>query len=399
MKRTAILMAIVAAVLSACCRSEPPMSEIVAKGLERARIQSEAMAESLEGKEGLLPRSADADGHLVTSGSEWWTSGFFPGSLWYLYEYCGDERLLGSAQEYSARVEKEKYTTGNHDVGFMLYCSFGNGYRLTGNPAYRDVLLQGAESLCTRYNGNVGLIKSWDDHADEWEYPVIIDNMMNLELLLWAWKTTKDEKYRRIAVNHADKTMQNHFRPDYSSYHVVGYNPETGEVTDRATNQGYSDESSWARGQAWGLYGFTMMYRECEDLKFLVFAEQIAKYILEHPGIPEDGIPYWDFNDPEIPDVPRDASAAAIMASAFIELGTLTKNESLAEKCRSRAETILRTLTSEKYLAEPGTNAGFVLMHSVGNMPLGLEVDVPLVYADYYYIEALMRYRQIFLMD
>lgn len=371
------------------------MSKVIEKGLARSAAQSKLMAESLLNEKELLPRSVDTEGKLSTSTSKWWTSGFFPGTLWYLYEATNDDAFKKYAEEYTKRIEKEQYTTDNHDVGFMLYCSFGNGLRLTNNQDYKPVLLQGAESLSTRYNPKVGVIKSWDEHNDKWEYPVIIDNMMNLELMSWASKNSDSTKYMKIAIEHADKTMKNHYRPDFSSYHVVGYNTETGNADKQNTNQGYSDESAWARGQAWGLYGYTMMYRETENLKYLLFAENIAKYLLNHPRLPEDKVPYWDFDDPTIPEAKRDASAAAIMASALIELGQLTKDKELSKQSLTTAETILRTLTSDEYLAEEGANSNFVLKHSVGNMPINIEIDVPLSYTDYYYVEALIRYKKM----
>ncbi len=376
--------------------SEENMESVIERGLNRAQEQCLAMAESLMDKDGLLPRSVDTSGNLSTSGSEWWTSGFFAGSLWYLYENSRDERLLKYAEEYTARVEKEQYTTNNHDVGFMIFCSFGNGLRITDNQDYWPVIIQAAKSLSTRYRTETGVIRSWDDHTDKWQYPVIIDNMMNLEMLYWAGKESDNSSFIEIARSHADKTMANHYREDYSCYHVIGYDPETGKVLQKNTNQGYAHESSWARGQAWGLYGFTMMYRESGDLNYLLFAEKIADYMLHHPRMPEDLVPYWDYDDPDIPAAERDASAAAITASALIELSGLTTSPVLSQEYKSAAETILRTLSSKEYLAEPGNNANFVLKHSVGNMPLNLEIDVPLVYTDYYYIEALMRYKKAF---
>jgi len=393
MRNLIFSMMCVVTVWSACTTQEP-MENVIERGLERAVIQSKGMAEELSGKPDLLPRSMDKEGRLTTSDSRWWTSGFFPGTLWYLYEATGDSELKKYAEIYTQRVEREKNTTDNHDVGFMLYCSFGNGLRITGNQFYKSVLLQGAESLSTRYHAGAGLIRSWDFNEDKWQYPVIIDNMMNLELLLWASKNSDSTKYKDIALKHADKTMKNHYRPDYSSYHVVSYDTITGGVEKKNTNQGYADESSWARGQAWGLYGYTMMYRETGIGRYLTMAENIANYLLSHKNMPADGIPYWDFDAPEIPNAERDASAAAIMASAFIELSTVTKDKKLSESCLRMAEKQLRTLSSDTYLAAPGTNAHFVLKHSVGNMPINAEVDVPLSYTDYYYVEALLRYKK-----
>lgn len=276
----------------------------------------------------------------------------------------------------------------------MLNCSFGNGYRLTQNPAYKEVMATGANSLATRYKEHIGLIRSWDFNKKKWQYPVIIDNMMNLEFLAVVSRMTGDKQFSRIAVNHADKTMEHHFRPDYSCYHVVSYDTITGLPHIKQTHQGWADESSWSRGQAWALYGYTMMYRETGKKKYLDLANNIASYLINHPNMPEDKIPYWDFDMPEIPNTTRDASAAAIMASSFIELSTINQND-FGKKCLDIAEQQIRSLTSPAYLAEKGSNCNFALMHSTGHFRGNIEVDVPLTYADYYYVEALMRMKKL----
>ncbi len=346
-----------------------------------------------------LPRTFQAD-TSVSSNTGWWTSGFYPGSLLYLYEYSGKEELLELAKGKLAILEKEKYNEGTHDLGFMLYCSFGNALRLTGDTAsYKEILLTGAESLISRYNPTVKAIRSWEG----WTYPVIIDNMMNLEFLTQASELSGDSKYRDIAVIHANTTLANHYRPDHSSYHVIDYNPEDGSIVGRKTAQGAFDESAWARGQAWGLYGYVMMYRETGDKAYLDFAEHIAAFMLNHRNMPKDLVPYWDFDAPDLPEespyaaeykTNRDASTAAIMASALIELGTYVDGGDKGNYLRS-AERILESLSAPPYKAEPGTNGGFILKYSVGSIPHDSEIDVPLTYADYYYIEALIRYRRL----
>lgn len=371
------------------------MRKIIDHSMSVAKSQSIAMAEVLADSTGKLPRTFE-NGKLKITDSGWWCSGFFPGVLWYLYEYSPNDTLLNYAKTYTQRVEDQKYTTDNHDVGFMIYCSFGNGYRLTGDTAYPEVMTTAAKSLCTRYNPKVGLIRSWDHNADKWQYPVIIDNMMNLELLLWAAKYTGDSTFYNISIEHADKTMKNHYRSDYSSYHVVSYDTITGNVEKKQTSQGLSDESAWSRGQAWGLYGYTMMYRLTKEPRYLEQANHIAAFILNHPNLPEDKIPYWDFDAPDIPNALRDASAGAIICSALIELSTFV-DEPLKKQYIDVARTQLKTLSSPEYLAEPGTNGNFVLKHSVGSLPHKGEVDVPLTYADYYFIEALLRYKNIIL--
>jgi len=383
-----------AAIMTASCQpKQEPMTELIKNRLDRSAEQYLLMAESLKDQPDQLPRTINAEGKLVTSNSRWWCSGFFPGSLWYLYENNHSGTFLENARNFTARIENEKFNKGTHDLGFMLYCSFGNGYRITGDTAYRSAMLTGAESLVSRFNPTVGCIQSWNANS-KWQFPVIIDNMMNLEFLFWASKASGDPKYRNICISHADMTIKNHFRPDYSSYHVVSYDPATGQVEKKNTAQGFADESAWARGQAWGLYGFVVMYRETQDAKYLEQAKHIASFILNHPNLPADKIPYWDFNAPEIPDAKRDASAGAIIASALIELSGYVDAD-LAKTYLKVAETQIRTLSSPEYFAEKGTNGNFILKHSVGSLPGKSEVDVPLTYADYYYIEALLRYQSL----
>lgn len=374
---------------------EKPIAKVVNEALDISLQQYLLMAEKYAGNDSILPRSF-VNGEMTTSDSRWWCSGFFPGSLWYLYEYSKNKKVLDYARQYTARVEREKYTTNNHDVGFILYCSFGNGLRLTGDTAYKEVLLIGAKSLATRYHPKVGLIRSWDFNKDIWQYPVIIDNMMNLELLLWASKNSNDQSFYNIAVSHADKTMVNHYRSDYSCFHVVSYDTITGIPHKKQTFQGYSDKSSWSRGQAWGLYGYTFMYRETNDKRYLVQAQHIANYLIDHPRMPKDYIPYWDFDATDIPNVLRDASAGALMASALISLSQYVE-KSLSQKYLEVATKQIRTLASAEYTAGIGENGNFILKHSVGSLPGKSEVDAPLTYADYYYLEALLKYKKLVL--
>jgi hypothetical protein len=333
------------------------------------------------------PRTLSPEGKLILVPSKDWTSGFFPGVLWLLYEATGDKKWEDQARIFTANIEGEKLNGKTHDMGFKIYCSFGTGFNFTNDPKYKEVIIQAAKTLATRFNPVVGCIRSWDHNTDKWDFPVIIDNMMNLELLFAATKLTGDSLFYKIAVSHANTTLKNHFRPDFSSYHVIDYDTITGKVVHRNTHQGYSDESAWARGQAWALYGYTMCYRETRDPKYLQQAENVAGYILNHPNMPQDMVPYWDFNAPKIPDEPRDASAAAIVASALSELSTYIKNGS---SYRKKADQIIECLT-KNYRSPIGENKGFILIHSTGSKPMNSEVDVPLTYADYYYLEALIR--------
>ncbi len=336
------------------------------------------------------PRSVDKNNKLKLVYSKDWTSGFFPGCLWYMYEYTKANEWKIYAEKFTQYLEPEMYNGSTHDMGFKMFCSYGNGYRLTDNNKYKNVLLKSAKTLSKRFNDKVGCIRSWDWNKDVWQFPVIIDNMMNLELLFWATKISGDSVYYKIAVAHANTTIKNHFRKDYSSWHVVDYDTLTGKVRKKETHQGYSDKSSWSRGQAWGLYGFTMCYRETKKIKYLKQAEGIANYILSNKNLPEDGIPYWDFDAPDIPNAKRDASAAAIISSALYELSSYVEGNSKKKLYKNFADKILNSLSSEKYLAKEKNN-NFLLKHSVGNMPKKSEVNVPIIYADYYFLEALLK--------
>lgn len=365
---------------------------VINKALEFSEQQSMLLAQKYEAQDGVLPRSFE-NGKNTTSDSRWWCSGFFPGTLWYLYENNKSPELLKYAKLYTNRVEREKFTTDNHDVGFMLYCSFGNGLRLTQDNQYADVLLTGAKSLTTRYNPKVGLIRSWDHNKKKWQYPIVIDNMMNLELLLWAADYSGDSKFREIALSHADKTMIHHYRPDFSSYHLVSYDTISGLPHLKQTHQGYSKESAWSRGQAWGLYGYTYLYRITKEKRYLEQAKNIAGFLISHPRMPKDYIPYWDFDAPEIPNTNRDASAACIIASALTELSDFVDART-AKKYMKVVEIQIRTLASPEYTANRGENGCFILKHSVGALPFKSEVDVPLTYTDYYYLETLTRLKR-----
>jgi rhamnogalacturonyl hydrolase YesR len=328
-----------------------------------------------------------------TSNSKWWCSGFYPGTLLYLYEATGEKALLNEANRMLTLLEQEQYNTETHDIGFLMYCSFGNANRLAPDDRYRQILIKSAKSLATRFNPKVGCIKSHNRGPND--FVVIIDNMMNLELLFNATHLTGDSSYYHTAVAHANTTLKNHFRPDFSSYHALNYNPETGSVRNYQAGQGYSERSAWARGQAWALYGYTLMYRETHDQKYLNQARSIAHYLLNHPNMPNDLVPYWDYNAPNIPNALRDASSTAIMSSALLELSRYVDQAQLKLFMNS-AKKMLCTLSKSPYRSTKGQNGGFILDHSVGNIPAKKEVDAPLTYADYYYVEALMRYKKLY---
>jgi len=337
-----------------------------------------------------IPRTVSDDGTVfLGKPSKNWTSGFYPGMLWQLYGHSEEEKLKEAAIRWSSFVEKEKYDGGTHDLGFKIYCPFGNAYKLTNNEAYKNVFIQAAQTLSTRFNPTVGAIRSWDHNADKWAYPVIIDNMMNLEMLFEATRVTGDSTYYQIANTHATTTLNNHFRADNSSYHVLDYDTTTGEVVKKNTHQGLNHESDWSRGQAWGLYGFTSVYRYTNNQKYLEQAKKIATFIFNNENLPSDKIPYWDYDAPNIPNEPRDVSAATIAASALYELGKYDLDN--AEQYCAWANEILDKLNTDNYRCDIPP---FFLKHSVGSVPGNFEIDVPIIYADYYYVEALLRRKE-----
>lgn len=392
------------------CRSAK--EELIAKDFTRAEKQYELMLKTSTDLN-QFPRTIKKDGSIKGTDVWDWTGGFFPGGLWYIYEYTQKPEWKAAATKWTEALAQGQFLTQHHDVGFVMYCSYGNAMRLEKDPGklakYRKILIQSAESALTRFDPKVGLIKSWQakkswDNKTTWQYPVIIDNMMNLEMLCYVSKITGNPKYRDVAVSHALNTIKNHFRTDYSTYHVVDYAPG-GVALHQQTNQGYSDNSTWSRGQGWAIYGFTMMYRETKDKRFLDAAEKAADFYLNHPNLPADKIPYWDFNvgqngykpdwdynSRKLSYVPRDASAGALVSSALLELSTFSLQ---GKRYFQSAEQMLESLSGDGYLAQTGTNSGFILKHSVGSFPHNSEIDVPLIYADYYFLEALLRYQKL----
>ncbi|NDV60050.1 glycoside hydrolase family 88 protein [Bacteroides sp. 519] len=389
---------------SACVESK---SKFIRENIEYATAQTHLMLKNVGEPTGKnYPRSMDDSGKLTTTDMYDWTPGFFPGSLWYLYELTEDSVWLAEAEKWTASLEPLKTFTGNHDLGFMIYCSYGNALRLAPKAGYRDIIIQSAESLSTRFDERTQTIKSWNsfqswDGETSGQFPVIVDNMMNLEMLFAASRLSGNKKYYNIAVAHANTTIMNHFRDNYSTYHVVDFDSISGKALFRGTAQGYADNSTWARGQAWIIYGFTMMYRETKDPDYLRIAINAANYYLRH--LPEDLIPLWDFNVCEVGYTPdkksyaskyekriKDASAACITSSALFELGILAQES----KYTDYAVSMLYRLSNMQYKAPIGSNANFLIMHCVGSIPHQSEIDKPLVYADYYFLEALARYKR-----
>tara|TARA_B100001248_G_scaffold97930_2_gene72715 strand:+ start:3798 stop:4985 length:1188 start_codon:yes stop_codon:yes gene_type:complete len=320
-----------------------------------------------------------------------WTSGFFAGNLWYLYTLTGNQAYIDKAQAWTSFIEKEKFNDKTHDMGFKIYNSFGNGLKIKDNKRYKNIIVKSAKTLSTRFNENIKSIRSWDFNKKVWQFPVIIDNMMNLELLFEATKLTNDSTYHNLAVTHANTTLKHHFRPDNSCYHVIDYDTITYQPRMKVTHQGINDESSWARGHGWGIYGYTLAYRYTKDNRYLDRAITTADYFIHHKNMPDDGIPYWDFDDISIPDAPRDVSAGTIVASALVEIYEFTKNK----KYLDYSKKVINTLKSTDYILEPDFEAPFILDHSTGNLPKNDEIDEPIVYGDYYFLETLIRLKNI----
>lgn len=386
MKRIFLTLLTAQLIFASCSQSQCKSDDV----LDIAQAQTEQMIGAMDGQI-LIPRTVISEGVKYTN-LEDWTSGFFAGSLWYLYHLTENEQWKQRAEEFTQILEPLRNFSGHHDVGFMVFCSYGNGLRFAAKSEYKPIITDAAYALATRFIPDAGIIQSWDTTEKRIQQgmkcPVIIDNMMNLELLFEAAQMTGDTTLYNISVSHADKTLENHFRDDYSTFHLVDYDLQNGGYWRRRTHQGYADDSSWARGQAWAIYGFTMSYRYTRDERYLDRAQKIAAYIMGHPSIPEDRIPYWDYHVPRTPDEqPRDASAAAITSSALFELAQASGDESYA----TYASEILSSLRSPEYFAAVGSNGNFLLMHSTGHKPAGSEIDVPLNYADYYFLEAMAR--------
>lgn len=376
-----------------CHAENNDISNVINNDINFSTRQYSLMLQQI-GREGKvrIPKTIDKLGRMVYIPIDDWCSGFFPGSLCYLYQLTNDKSWLLQSRRFTEALDSIQYLTWHHDVGFMIGSSYLNIYRLNPNKAYKKAIIQTAKSLCTRFRKKAGVIQSWNvdrgwQSKRGWTCPVIIDNMMNLELLFEATRLSGDSTYWKVAVSHANKTLENQFRKDGSCYHVVDYDPNNGAVLHRQTAQGYADNSAWARGQAWAVYGYTVCYRYTHDPKYLDQAVKTLNFVMQNPNLPEDLIPYWDFDAPNIPNEPRDVSSAACIASALYEMNNYLPDNGYT----SLADRIICSLSSPEYRAPLGKNGCFLLMHSVGSIPHNNEIDVPLNYADYYFLEALTR--------
>ena len=403
-----IILFVAAALLLASCQEQ----KLIEKGFARAAEQYELMYEATP--LGMYPRTVNNSGETRLIGAEPlksganWTNGFYPGTLWMLYAHTGDVQWKVKAEKVTRALEVQKDQIYHHDIGFIIMASFGKAYEYCPSEYYKNIIVHSANSQLARYSEITGTTKSWDSWVSRGgtyrtDYPVIIDNLMNLDLLFKAYELTGDEKFLKPALSHADKTMANHIREDGSAFHLVAYNSVTGEVDARKTSQGFSDSSAWSRGQAWAIYGFTVCYRFTKKPEYLQTAIKAADFFINHKNLPQDHIPYWDFNigeftdyewayDPERFEVePRDASAAAATASALLELKNYVDDPVKAAQYREAAVKMLTSLASQEYMAEKGENNYFLLKHSVASVPHNSSIDKPEAYADYYFLEALLR--------
>lgn len=390
----AVFAALAAAVSSAPAAAQTPLRAQVQNALSFVEQRLLHAIDEIDEPDRYPKSTNRSTGRWTTSSSDSWTSGFFPGQLWLVYEYTGNEALRTAAEAWTAGLDEEASRTDTHDVGFMILTSFGQAFRITGSASYQQTVLTAAASLDTRFDPDVGATQSWD--RDEWEFPVIIDNMMNLELLFWGSRNTANPAQAATwfghAVSHADVTAASHVRPDGSTYQLVDFDAGDGSILSRETVQGYGDETTWSRGQAWGLYGFTMVHRETGEPRFLAVARTLADWFVAH--LPPDAVPYWDFQAPGIPNEPRDSSAAAIAASGLLELSQRVGDPVERERYFGAAEAILASLLSDAYLSD-GVESSGILLHGTGNRPRNREVDVSLIYGDYYFTEALLRYLDV----
>lgn len=392
-----IILGLVTLLFCACSANHSDKSFDVDGALKYCSVQTNRTLKELEPIDyTMMPRN------IMDSLNTWscrkatkeeWTSGFWPGILWYDYEATKDSKIKAEAEKFTSSLGfLSKTPAYDHDLGFLVFCSYGNAYRLTKNPVYKKIILDTADSLATLFNPKVGTILSWprEVKARNWPHNTIMDNMINLEMLFWAAKNGGGKRLYDIAVSHANKTMKCQFRPDYSSYHVAVYDTVTGNLIKGVTHQGYADNSMWARGQAWAIYGFTVCYRETKNPEYLSFVQKVTDIYLK--GLPEDYVPYWDFSAPDIPNAPRDASAACVVASALLELSTYLDKDK-AKEYKDAAVKMLKSLSSPAY--QCGDSKPAFLLHSTGHWPNGSEIDASIIYADYYYIEALLRFKKL----
>jgi unsaturated chondroitin disaccharide hydrolase len=387
--RLGLVVVVIAVLTSGCRPTDTPFDRLVRDDVAYAGNRVSATESSVPAS--AYPQETDASGAWKTTLPAIWTSGFQAGLDWELYQATGSPYWRALAQTRQAGVESQDVNTSDHDIGFKIFDSFGNGLRLTGDPSSKSVLLTAADHLATLYDPDVGCLLSWGDPKTD--FKVVIDSVMNLELLLWASKHGRSTTLRDIALSHARHLQTDHVRADGSTFHAVWYNPTTGAILKQGTIQGNRDASTWSRGQAWAVHGFTMMYRETGDASFLATARSTADWWLAH--VPHDMVPYWDFDFTDGSSEPRDSSAAAIAASGLLELARLDPDSARASRYQAGAVATLTSLSSSAYRSD-GTGSQAILLHGTRykNDHPG-DFDTGLIFGDYYFMEALLRLRSL----
>ena len=425
MKKYLLSLALGLAMMACQTQTQAPQLD-VEKDLAYCAVQVDRALDGLRLADGtydytMEPRNileGEVQWNCRRASAEEWCSGFWSGVLWMVYESeelkvkseefasaqqappCAVANSTLSTQHSTLKEAAEGYTDSlkflatqpvyDHDLGFLVINSFLKGYEATGREDYKQTALACADTLATLFNPTVGTLLSWPRHVKDYGgHNTIMDNMINLELLFWASENGGSQQLRDIAIRHAETTMQNHFREDGSCYHVAVYDTLTGQFLRGVTHQGYADESMWSRGQSWAIYGYTMVYRYTRDQRFLDFAQKVTDiYLRRLHETSDDWVPLWDMDDPRGLEAPKDASAACVVASALLELCNYV-GEDKGTVYREAATQMLADLGTDKYQSRD-RNVAF-LMHSTGHHPAGSEIDASIIYADYYYIEALIK--------
>lgn len=370
------------------------ISEVFAKSAAHYKALEAAATPRMWSKDGkpMIPRGFDHEKREITMDPiHGWRTGHFPGSLWLLHEATGDAFFRDRAIVWTELLEPNRNLDWHHDVGFIIMCSFGNARRILNTDRYDSIIVDSAKALSRRFSDQLGVIRSWGKIGDEKDFLVIPDNMMNLELLTVAERLSGEKRFGKVARSHATVTMKNHFRADGGTYHVLNYSQKDGRIQEIRRGQGASCFTAWSRGQSWAIYGYTMMYRETGDRTYLEFAQKVSDYAINHPNMPEDGIPYWDFG---APGEERDSSAGAVMAAGLVELSKYGDSGKARGYLDFAAKQLL-SLASSAYFSEGNEVGHYLLKHGVGNKPKGSEIDTPLNYGDYYFLEALVRFKEL----
>lgn len=392
MTRAALIL-IVSALSFASCTGRREMNALVRN---TADISLKTLLRSAESvSDSTCFPSFGKEGHWKTKSSENWVSGFYGGCLWQAFAFSGDPQFERLARKWTDGIEREKYNRETHDLGFRFMCTFGNGFRMSSDTAFADycraVRDTAALTLSQRFHPESGVLSSdWDKEPIEGTIPCVIDIMMNLEILFEAALSTGDSRFYEIAVSHADATWRDFVREDGGTYHVVRYDVSDGSVRDRGQLQGDTKESTWSRGHAWLVYGMVVAYRYTKDERYLEYAEKAADYFISH--LNEDGVAAWDFQSD---DSQPDASASAVVASALYEMLNYIPKGEQRRHYAAEADRMLAALCSPAYFI--GADTDCLLDHSVQYYHFGYNVDKPAIFADYYFLEALNRYKSIYL--